>query len=338
MSGDFVARFADQTQDVLKAILDKSQDCIKLLSLSGEVEYVNHNGCQALAGGDFAALTSRSWADIWPDDSRPKLDAALARAVRGERGRFEGYCPGADGEPRWWDVELSPVMNGDGKMTHVLAISRDITVSMQERMQDRMRRETAEAEAERSDNVAREMRHRLKNLLAVVSSVAKLISRHATSPREVIDRLEIKLQNLAHAQDLLTISRDQPVNAAVAIQQVLDASGAGEKVTVAALPDARLGDDAIQQLALILGELQTNSLKYGALGSDAGQITLSATLQDAVMCLHWHEDTGAPMSPPEKEGSGFLLMQRLGSTSNHRAKIHWHDNGPAFDFYIRVVS
>ena len=104
------------------------------------------------------------------------------------------------------------------------------------------------------------------------------------------------------------------------------------------MPAGKLGDDAIQQLALVLGELQTNSLKYGALSFDSGQITLTGTRSDAELAIHWHEDTGRKIDPPEVEGSGFKLLQRLGSTAGSRARVQWHSRGPKIDFYVRALD
>lgn len=338
MSGEFMLRFADQTPDVLSAILDQSLDCITLLDLAGDVEYMNHNGCAAMGLPDFDRVAAGPWAQIWPESGREAALRAIEQAQRGERARFESYAPTDTGEPRWWDVEVSPVADRDGKRTHILVIARDITMAMQERLDDRLRREAAEREVARMDGVAREMRHRLKNQLAVIASVTKLVARHSQTPREVTERLDVKLQNLARAQDLLMVHRDRPITAAEAIRQVLDASGAGERIAVEDVPVCALGDNAVQQLALILGELQTNSLKYGALSHDRGAIALSATGEGGVLTLCWDEDTGAPVTPPTRKGLGATLIERMGATAGRRAAIAWHPRGPRVEFHVRMLA
>ena len=338
MNDTFMAQFADQANDVLGAVLDQTADCIKLVSLEGDIEYINSNGLKALGFESSSDLIGRSWAELWPVGGRARVDQAISRARRGQRDRFEGYCPNAKGLPRWWDVSVSPIMNGNEEVTHLLATSRDVTTKVQESLNDRRMRESAELAAERSDNIAREMRHRLKNQLAVVGAVAKLIARHADDPADLITRLEGKLQALARAQDLLTVHRDKPVTVDIAVAQVLEASGAGELIEVSALPEDRLGDDGVQQIALILGELQTNSLKYGALGNDAGKITLTGASRDGVLTIHWHEDTGKPVTPPESGGSGFMLMKRLGSAGGAMAQVSWHGTGPAVDFHVKTIA
>lgn len=333
----FMTLFATQANDVLRAILDQSVDCIKLINLQGELEYVNPNGLKALGVDNYDDLIGRKWVDMWPDGSRARVAQALDRAVRGQQDRFDGYCPDCKGEPRWWDVSIAPILDANGKLSHVLATSRNITGQVHDRVNERMLREEAERGAERSDSIAREMRHRLKNQLAVVSSVAKLLSRHSNDIPDLMDRFEGKLLALARAQDLLTAHRDRPISAAAAVAQVLEASGAGDNITVGHLPHARLGDDAIQQLALILGELQTNSLKYGALCHDSGSITLTGQLASGVLSLNWHEDCGQPVVPPGDDGSGFTLLVRLGSVPGQRAQVRWHSSGPSIDFHVRVL-
>lgn len=338
MSETFLERFAHQANDVLGAVLDQTADCIKLVSLDGEIEFVNANGARALGLADGAEITGKPWAELWPQESQGRVRQAISRASRGQTDRFEGYCPIVDGVSRWWDVSVSPIRDDGANITHLLATSRDITDRVQESLNERRLRESAIEAAERSDQIAREMRHRLKNQLAVVGSVAKLLARHSEGSLDLIERLEAKLQALARAQDLLTVQRDQPITSAMAVAQVLEASGAGSLIEVSTIPESRLGDDAIQQLALILGELQTNSLKYGALRNGAGKITLTGTLFQDVLSLHWHEDTGCAVTPPERSGSGRALLTRLGSTGAARAAVNWHATGPAVDFHIRTIS
>lgn len=337
MSTSFMEKFAAESQLLLAAILDQSQDCIKLLNPAGEVEYMNENGRRAMDIADFSTVAGKSWIEFWPEDSRKLVEASIDKARRGQRSRFEALCPTQAGRQSWWDVSVAPVYDEQGGIRHVLATSRDVTDYMNRRMNDRLRREEAEREADFSDAVAREMRHRLKNQLAVISSVAKLMARHSDSAAEMSEKLERKIIALAQAQDLLTIHRDKPITAAEAIEQVLGASGAGDAIEVLAIPHVRLGDDAVQQLALILGELQTNSLKYGALRDETGKVTLSGRLNGQSLCVHWHEDTGHPVTAPDKVGAGLLLLERLGSSADARGMTEWHSTGPSSTFYVRYL-
>ena len=338
MSVDFVTAYQEQSRDVLAAILDHSQDCIKLIGLDGNLEFMNENGRKAMQIADFSTVADAHWTALWPEESRDQIGKALVNARAGQKSRFEGYCPTAAGEPRWWDVSVAPVKNGAGEITHILATSRDVTASMNERMHDRIRREKAEQTAEHSEAIAREMRHRLKNQVAVINSISKMLARSTDDAKELQTKLENKLIALSRAQDILTLHGSPIITANQAVSLVLEASGAGERVEVLDLPATNLTEEAVQLLALLLGELQTNSLKYGALNCENGRVTLSGKQNEKVLHLHWHEDCGRAVPRPSHEGVGTKLLRRIGTAGPHAASIQWHSTGPSIDFYLKTAE
>ena len=329
-----------QAQDVLLALVEQSQDCVKILDLAGNLQFMNGFGRQAMGIADFDSVKGREWALLWPEDARDRVRKAVAGAAGGLSARFEEPCPGAGDTLIWWDVNLSPVTAADGERTHIVATSRDITQQVEERASGRLLLEAAENDARHSLAIAREMRHRFKNQLAVIGAVTKLLARHTEDAAQLADKIGYKLSALSRAQDLLTENREKPMTADAAVRKVLEASGAGESVEVGSIPKARVADEAIQTLALVLGELQTNSLKYGALanGDESGSITLTGKKSDSHVILRWHEDTGAPVVPPERMGAGFKLLERLGSTADSRANVSWHASGPTVEFAIRTAA
>lgn len=337
MSVDFLDRLVDETQDVLTTILSQSRDCIELFSPQGDLEYINPNGLGSLGVDDPHGLVGRNWAEMWPPEAESQIERALERAMAGQIDRFEGYRPTPAGDVCWWDVSVCPIRSKDGSISHILAISRNITEYVNARLNDRLRREDAEHVAEFERGVSREMRHRLKNQLAVVGAVAKLLARHTGTARELVGKLEQKLQSLARAQDLLTARRDEPVQARDAIAQVLEASGAGERILVDDIPPASLPDEAVQTLALILGELQTNALKYGALRDEIGSVTLFASRTDNALTLRWMEDCGGPIAPVGQGNGGFQLIRRLGQLGSRSPEIESGARGIHVTFHVALL-
>jgi CheY-like chemotaxis protein len=63
-------------------------------------------------------------------------------------------------------------------------------------------------------------------------------------------------------------------------------------------------------LALMLHELGTNSSKYGALSGRGGRVTISWTVEDAVLRLRWVERGGPPVAAPTTLGFGTTLIER----------------------------
>jgi PAS domain S-box-containing protein len=117
-----------QSEEFKQRMLESSQDCIKVLNLDGELLYMNMGGQCLLEIDDVTPYLNTAWLDFWEsDDERQRASQALARAVSGEVGLFYGYFPTATGTPKWWEVMLSPILNGSQQVEQVLAISRDIT-------------------------------------------------------------------------------------------------------------------------------------------------------------------------------------------------------------------
>lgn len=333
----FLDRYRAESADVLDAILAHSRDCIKLLTLNGDLEYVSASAKIALGLADTDEAIGQAWRTFWPESAREVLDDAVLAAAAGISARFKGVTRGADGKDRNWEVVVSPVRGTDRLITHLLAVSTDVTALVQATERGRQRWEIAEEKVGQADVIAHELRHRLKNQLAVVGAVAKLLARHTSDSREMVRKLEEKLVALARAQDLLTILRDKPIGAREAVEQILQASGAGERVEVAEMPDTALLDESVQQLALILGELQTNALKHGALADEGGRVTLSGRENAEVLTLFWREQCDHPVMPVEEGGGGFQLIRRLGSAAGEHPDIVWDDGGIAVEFHVRIA-
>lgn len=338
MNSGSLERYRAEATDVLDVILTHSRDCIKLLTIGGELEYVSASARNALGLTDNSEAIGRAWRSFWPESERAKLDGAVISAAAGISARFDGATPGADGAARFWEVTVSPVRGGDRLITHLLAVSTDVTAQMAAAEDSRRELERAGEQMGFARSVSRELGHRLKNQLAVVGAVAKLLARHTGDAKELTRKLDDKLYALARAQDLLNFHRDEPIGAREAVEQVLDASGAVELIEIGELPDDPLPDESVQQLALILGELQTNALKHGALCDFGGQDRLSGETDGGVLTLRWREECGHPVTPVEDGGGGFQLIKRLGSAGGWHPVSGWHNNGIVVEFHARTAA
>lgn len=337
MAADFHERFQGEAGAVLDAILAHDRDGIVMLTTTGDIEFVSRGGLGQLVADTGQAAIGSAWRLVWPEADRMAIDRAIAAAADGQSSRFES-TNFVDGSRRWWDVIVCPVRNPAGEIAHLVAIATDVTARRAAARDDRLRREEAEREAGFAGDVARELRHRLKNQLAVIGAVAKLLARHTETARDLAFKLEGKLISLARAQDLLTVHRDQSVPANEAVAQVIEASGAGEQICVAPIPPAGLSDESIQTLALVLGELQTNALKHGALKDDGGTVNLSGTAEDQVLTLCWRENCRGKVTPAEAGNGGFQLIRRLGATGSRRPSIEWHEHGICVRIHIRAET
>ncbi|HEX8309686.1 MAG TPA: PAS domain S-box protein, partial [Chthoniobacteraceae bacterium] len=108
-------------------MLESSADSIKVLGLDGRILFVNRQGRERLDLEKTSKLLNAEWSSTWPPESRRKATEALAQARAGERGAFQAFRPTLADRPKWWDVQVTPILGSDGRPEQLLVVSRDIT-------------------------------------------------------------------------------------------------------------------------------------------------------------------------------------------------------------------
>ena len=152
-----------------------------------------------------------------------------------------------------------------------------------------------------------ELRHRLKNLLAVVNSLASLSFRHG-NPEEAQNAFSERLAALDRATSLLggdkALTCALPQLAEEALRPFLDGydiriEGGWQEVE----------RDACVPAVLAFHELATNAIKYGSLEQDRrmGRAELGEPA-DGMLALCWHEHDGPPVNAPKRRGMGSRIL------------------------------
>ncbi|MDP3674593.1 MAG: PAS domain-containing protein [Novosphingobium sp.] len=307
-SWDFVSGFGAHSRDMLATVLDQSEDCVKILDPEGRIDFMNRNGRCSMEVDDFGAIAGLSWETLWPEEAAPRVREAVRDALVGKSSRFEAFCPTVKGTPRWWDVQVSPVRDVQGAILAILSVSRDVTQHHHA--------------LESLHTMAHEMRHRLRNAYAVSGAIALASGREDPGHGEFAEALAQRLNTLSAVQgSLIDPGEGEQLPALVArIAEAYDRDGA--LIRCDGLPPVKLGEQAVRLLALVLGELATNSLKHGALSRDM-PITISAAQRDGVLALDWCEpvEGGSATQSPVTEGSGFRLMERMARAHRGRFTI-----------------
>lgn len=113
--------------ELLAAILSGSGDCIKILDLDGKLQFMSDGGKRVMEVDDFGAVKGCPWPDFWRDEGNAAAKAAIEVAKSGKVAQFFGAADTAKGNPKFWDVRVMPVWGADGKPSHLLSISTDIT-------------------------------------------------------------------------------------------------------------------------------------------------------------------------------------------------------------------
>jgi len=307
------AKGVDDAELVWK-ILDQSPDCIKVLGLDGELEYMNPNGRKAMGIDDFGEVIGKKLSDMWPEESRPKLEAAICKALAGSKDQFEAYCPTLKGASRWWQVAVSPICDKHDQPTHILCTSRDITLSHEQVLRD------AEAASEKSRDDAREQSHKVGNLLATISALARI----SLGPDGVYarERLMERIGKVSAA-----IGAAEPGSQTVTLDAIVTASLSQiadlPRFAAPTIADARLSGEAARTTALILGELESNALRHGALSGQGGTVSLSAERRPDGIAVTWVETLERAPTIMPGSGTGFRLVNRLSAMLPEPANFAW---------------
>jgi len=170
---------------------------------------------------------------------------------------------------------------------------------------------------EGNELLAGEMSHRVKNLLAVAAALASITSRSTANVEDMSRELTQRLQALGRAHDLVRPLPGSEGKAALlgdlltVLLAPYDDLGAFTGRIRVSVPRMGVGEAAATTLSLIIHELATNSLKYGALSVDTGTLDVSCTPNDDQIVIVWTERGGPPVVKPKAApGYGTQLVKR----------------------------
>lgn len=115
------------TTDILRTLLGASRDCVKILDLEGRLLFMSEGGRRVMEIDDFRQVQHFPWPDFWSGPEQSAAREAIAAGREGRSYHFKGYTGTLDGTLKYWEVELLPIGDRDGRPTHLLSISRDIS-------------------------------------------------------------------------------------------------------------------------------------------------------------------------------------------------------------------
>jgi len=102
---------------------------MKILDLDARLLYINPAGLERLGVDDPSELLHRPWVELWQEKEQEPLRDAIARAMTGAIGTFQGPCSTPAGIMKWWDIVIMPIVDADGAIVQLLAASRDVSAA-----------------------------------------------------------------------------------------------------------------------------------------------------------------------------------------------------------------
>ncbi|MDG6079117.1 histidine kinase [Erythrobacter litoralis] len=162
---------------------------------------------------------------------------------------------------------------------------------------------------DRADLLARELNHRVKNLFAVILAIVQMSARDKPEAKAVTESISQRIRALLTAHEVSQGELDRQVaSLAALVETTLAPYESSRKTSRISGPDIHLPAKQVTPLGLVLHELTTNAVKYGAWAND-GTIDVSwERKDDDNIRFVWRERGAKVTGEPESTGFGSLLM------------------------------
>ena len=238
---------------------------------------------------------------VHPDDRAQVMTAWYEGATK---HAFEVECRIRNVEKpdyRWFGGRATPIVDGQGRVVEWLGTFTDVN--------------DLRMLQGRQEVLLAELQHRVRNIMAVIRTVAARSAWTSTTVEDYAARLIGRLEALARTQVILTRHAGVGIDLKTMVQdELLTQVAHAEQVTIDG-PEVHLSAKAAEVLTLAVHELATNATKYGALSEAAGKVHVRWTLDDiggeSRLTLYWAE-SGLQINgaTPRRKGFGTELIER----------------------------
>ncbi|WP_394689604.1 HWE histidine kinase domain-containing protein [Hoeflea sp.] len=159
--------------------------------------------------------------------------------------------------------------------------------------------------------VVHELNHRVRNILALVRSVARQSKASADDLDDFASALEHRILALSNAHDLLTRDNMQALSLTqivrIELSPYMDEERLGKAITG---KDIQVTLEAASMSALVIHELVSNAVKHGALSRPQGLVKLHISHNESEVTLDWQETGGPEVTVPDHRGFGLTLLEK----------------------------
>ncbi|MGE0768885.1 MAG: PAS domain S-box protein [Hyphomicrobiaceae bacterium] len=294
----------------LARVIELSHEAILVWSPEDGIVLWN-KGCEELYGYHRGEALGKKTHSLLRSLHPKGLDAIELELLRDGEWSGEIRHRAKDASEVWVDSRQELIRAGGRNL--VLESNRDIT--------DRRK-----ADAIR-DLLVAELDHRVKNMLAIVQSLAAQTARTQPDIASFSASFSGRLQSLASAQAILSDAQwvGADLRELVASQLAITV-GTSEQALVSG--DAVfLSSQAALQLTLILHELATNARQHGALSRPSGRVEIKWHVEGPEVELIWREIGGPHVASPAARGFGRKLIERTGQLPYLKSRLEFLPDG-----------
>lgn len=183
--------------------------------------------------------------------------------------------------------------------------------------------------------LAKELHHRIQNLFTVIQGVIRfsLSGEGAVQKSVVRQELSERLQSMSAANRAITDSMGDGVHLLDLINNEI--CGFEPQFEIVGGAGLVLGAQMTQDLSLILHELVTNALKYGALTVPQGRVGLEFDWSGSLLTFKWRERGGPTVTEPDRTGFGRRILETFAKSFCQKVDISYDPGGYRYTLQIR---
>jgi two-component system CheB/CheR fusion protein len=288
----------DKARAHLAAIVESSEDAIMSHDLDGLITSWNA-GAQKIYGYTASEIIGQPMSTLLADDQVDEWPLNLAKLRKGQAIiNFDISRTTKDDRAIYLSLMISPIRDEQGKIVGASAVARDIA-----------ERQAAE---ERALMLMAELDHRVKNILAVVSSVVSQTLRSGSPPESLSAEIEGRIRAIARAHNLLTDHGGAKSSLRDLVATEVRPYQQGSNIVLSG-PEVELTTKSSLTLALAIHELTTNAAKYGCLSVAEGCLSVTWSVMEGEIApqlmIEWVELGGPAVTEPSRRGFGTKLIE-----------------------------
>ncbi|CAG4883239.1 Signal transduction protein [Georgfuchsia toluolica] len=117
-----------EQKNFLATILETEPECVKVVAADGTLLQMNHAGLSMLEANSVEEVNASGLINFVMPEHRAAFTDLFRQVFAGETRSLEFQVQGKLGRRRWLETHEAPLRDSTGKITHLLGVTRDITL------------------------------------------------------------------------------------------------------------------------------------------------------------------------------------------------------------------
>ena len=312
-----------ESRTMLRTIIDAVPLWISCSDRRGVYLIANQRYSETF-GKPLADIEGSHYSQVLPFYVREKHKRLIDACLSGEIVTYDAIHPRPNGHAFHTHGIYTPLFNPEGEVGGYTVVVTDVTAMKEAEAELRRLYEQTQRDADTKTELLKEVNHRVGNNLIAIMGLLLAEQRHA--PKEgrpfvkmALNNVSNRIQGMLEVHQLLSESEWAPMRlselAARVITVVFSTLPAGRRAVVEVLPSSvEVSPRQAANLALVINELATNTLKYALRKREKAHITVRIGLENDGIVLEYQDD--GPGYPDdvlrlERQGVGLYLLQQL---------------------------